>query len=267
MLTASHSAHGSPRGQGGFTLVELLVAMTIGIIVMFALSAIMIVTLHQSQRTFTAVDSTRQARTALATVENELHSACVNGDAPVQATSDGSNLDFLSYTGGAANPTPVWHVLSFSGGQLTDSAYPAVYTATTTGHTWTMGTPRTSQTTLLTNVAQQTGLPVFRYYAYAQAYISGGNAFWYVPDGNNIEPGTTATTPTSALGTPLSASDAATVVEVVVNLLVGPSSENLTNSTLSSTFDPITDAISLRLTTPPDYVPSGSGSASYLPCQ
>jgi Tfp pilus assembly protein PilW len=267
MLNASHSAYGSPRGQGGFTLVELLVAMTIGIIVMFALSAIMIATLHQSQRTFTAVDATRQARTALATIENELHSACVNGDAPIQTPSDSSNLDFLSYTGGAANPTPTWHVLSLSSGTLTDSVYPAVYTATSTGHTWTMGTTRTSRTTLLTNVAQQPGsTPVFKYYAYAQAYTSGGNAFWYVPDGNNIEPGTTATIPDSSLGTPLSASNAATVVEVVVNLFVGPSGENLANSTLSSSFDPITDAISLRLTTPPDYVPSGSGSASYLPC-
>ena len=147
--------------QAGFTLVELLVAMSIGLVVMFAVTGIMIVSLRQSQRTFTSVDATRQARTALATIENELHSACVNGDAPVQPTSDGSNLNFLSYTGGAANPTPVWHVLSYSGGTLTDSVYPAVYTATSTGHTWTQGTPRTSQTTLLTNVTQQPArLPV-----------------------------------------------------------------------------------------------------------
>jgi prepilin-type N-terminal cleavage/methylation domain-containing protein len=268
MLSASDSHRASPGGQDGFTLVELLVAMAIGIIVMFALSAIMIVTLHQSQRTFTAVDATRQARTALATIENELHSACVNGDAPVQTPSDSSNLDFLSYTGGAANPTPAWHVLSLSSGQLTDSVYPAVYTATSTGHTWTVGTTRTSQTTLLTNVAQQPGsVPVFQYYAYTQAYTSGSNTFWYVPDGNNITPGTTNSTPNNPLTTPLTASTASTAVEVVVNLFVGPSGENLANSTLSSSFDPITDAISLRLTTPPDYVPSGSGSASYLPCQ
>ena len=48
----------------------------------------MIVTLRQTQRTFTKVDATRQARTALATIENELHSACVNGRrVPVQAGS------------------------------------------------------------------------------------------------------------------------------------------------------------------------------------
>ena len=56
-------------------------------------------------------------------------------------------------------------------------------------------------------------------------------------------------------------------MEVDVNLFVGPSGENLASSKLTSSFDPITDAISLRLTTPPDYVPSGSGSGSYLPCQ
>jgi prepilin-type N-terminal cleavage/methylation domain-containing protein len=256
------------RGHDGFTLVELLVAMSIGIIVMFAVTGFMIFTLHQTQRTFSSVDATRQARTALATIENELHSACVNGDAPIEAPSDGSNLNFLSYTGGAANPTPVWHVLSFSNGTLTDSVYPAIYTATTTGHSWTQGTTATSTTTLLTNVAQQPGASaVFQYFAYEQAYISGGNAYWWVPDGNNITPGTTSTVTTNALGTPLTASVASTVVEVVVNLFVGPSGENLASSNLTSSFDPITDAISLRLTTPPDYVPSGSGSASYLPCQ
>ena len=55
--------------QAGFTLVELLVAMSIGLVVMFAVTAIMIVSLHQTQRTFTSVDATRQARTALATIE------------------------------------------------------------------------------------------------------------------------------------------------------------------------------------------------------
>jgi len=256
--------------QAGFTLVELLVAISIGTVVIFAVSAIMIVSLHQTQRTFTSVDATRQARTALATIENELHSACVNGDAPVQATSDGNTLKFLSYTGGGANPAPVWHVLSYSGGTLTDSAYPAVYTATSTGHSWSQGTPGTTQT-LLTNVAQQPGppvVPVFKYYAYQSPYTSGGNSYWYVPDGNTITPGTTGSHPDNPLSTlPLTASSASTVVEVSINLVVGPSGENLANSTLTSNFDPITDAISLRLTTPPDYAPSGSGSASYLPCQ
>ena len=270
MLTAwPHDARPHPASQAGFTLVELLVAISIGTVVMFAVTAIMIVSLHQTQRTFTSVDATRQARTALSTIENELHSACVNGDAPVQAGSDGSNLNFLSYTGGAANPTPVWHVLSYSGGTLTDSVYTATYTASSTGHSWTQGSTPTSQTTLLTNIAQQPGsVPIFKYYAYQTAYTSGGNTYWYVADGNTITPGTTGGTPDNYLtALPLTAPTAATVVEVSVNLYVGPTGENLANSALTSNFDPITDAISLRLTTPPDYAPSGSGATSYLPCQ
>jgi prepilin-type N-terminal cleavage/methylation domain-containing protein len=269
-MPAPRTQRPTGTSQSGFTLVELLVSMSIGIIVMFAVTGIMIVSLHATQRTFTSVDATRQARTALGTIENELHSACVSSDAPVQATSDGSTLKFLSYTGGAANPGPVWHVLSYSGGALTDTAYPAVYTATTTGHIWIQGTPG-AKTTLLTNVAQQAGppvVPIFKYYQYVQAYTSGGNAYWYVPDGNTITPGTTSSHPDSPItALPLTAATAATVVEVSLNLFVGPSGENLAKSTLTSDFDPVTDAISLRLTTPPDYVPSGSGSASYLPCQ
>ena len=71
----------------GFTLIELCVAMAGGIVVMIGLLSIMIATLHQTQRTFTKVDATRQARTAIATIENELDSACVGGVTPIQAGS------------------------------------------------------------------------------------------------------------------------------------------------------------------------------------
>lgn len=270
------------RAEGGFTLVELVVAMAAGIIVMFAATSIMIVTMHQTQRTFTKVDATRQARSALATLENELHSACVNGTAPIQGVtttgaveSDDNDLVFISYYGTSASPQPVWHQVRYNSTAhtLVDTTYGATYTSTSAGGYWSP-TGTGTAVTLLSNVTVLPGaLAPFQYYAYAQYPASTGNlVYWTIPDGENPNPLTGATltsAPLSATGG-LSASLAATVVEVQVNLLVGPTSENLNNLSASSltTFgDPVTDSISLRLTTPPDYAPAGTGAAAYGPCR
>jgi hypothetical protein len=259
------------RSEDGFTLAELVVAMAAGVVVMMGLVSIMVVTLHQSQRTFTRVDASRSARSALAVIENELHSACVNGTPPIQTGSDPSNLSFISYYGTSASPTPIWHQLSFNAAAAT--LIETRYTVTGTTPNFVKGTliPG-SAVTVLTNVAQQSSLiPAFQYYAYAPAGYtdSKGDVYYMVADGSNIQPGTTNTTPNSPLVATGGLSDpiANTVVEVVVNLLVGASSSNLNGPTGHVVDDPVTDTISLRLTTPPDYVPAGGTTAGYAPCQ
>jgi type II secretory pathway pseudopilin PulG len=255
-----------PGAQDGFTLVELLVATASGIVVIFAVTTILIATTNQTRTRFTEIDATRQARTALATIENELHSACVDGSQapPIQTGSDASNLAFLSYTGTAASPTPVWHVISFSGGTLTDYSYPVAGTAPN----WTQGASYTSRNVLLTNVSLPSGVPsLFRYFAYQWYYNSSdSHYYWAIPDGTSPQPVTGAGITPLALATPLSASAADSAVEVTVDMLVGPSSESLNNQRVASADDPVQDAISLRLTTPPDYSQSAS-SEDYGPCE
>ena len=262
------------RAEGGFTLVELLVAMVAAIIVIIGASTIMIVTMHQTQRTFSTVDATRQARTALGNIENELHSACVDGESPIEGVTSGgtvesnaSNLVFLTYTGTSADPTPIWNQLSLNATTktLTDSTY----NVSGTGPDWTQGS-LISTTTVLSNVAQNGSTPVFQYFAYEAAYTdSSGNVYYAIPDGINVTPVTGTALALNALPTSsgLSSANAATVVEVMVSLLVGPTSENLNNVNLTSIDDPVTDSISLRLTTPPDYVPAGSTPEDYGPCE
>ena len=66
--------------ERGFTLVEMMVAVLAGTVVMGALFAILDLTLRQTSRTITQVDATQRARTAMESIETELHSACVGGD-------------------------------------------------------------------------------------------------------------------------------------------------------------------------------------------
>lgn len=276
MLTAAVNA---ARARGGFTLVELVVAMAAGIVVLIGGTTILFVTMHQTQRTFTKIDATRQARTAFGYIENELHSACVNGSPPIQGVaadgtveSDANNLVFLSYIGNAANPTPVWHQLSYSAslGTLTDTSYHATYTPSQTGNDWTRGSA-SATSTLLSNLPQQpTGSPpVFQYFNYQSVGSdSSGNVYYAIPDGSNLSPLTGTRLTPAPLGTTggLLAANANVTVEVVISLLVGPSAENIASSSLTSVDDAVTDSISLRLTTPPDYSSGSSSSGEYAPC-
>jgi prepilin-type N-terminal cleavage/methylation domain-containing protein len=257
------------RDSAGFTLIEMMVAMAAGIVVLFGLSDLMIVTLHQSQRTFTRIDATRQARTALATIENELHSACVGASAPIQGGSTADTLAFVSFYGTAASPTPVWHQLTFdpTAGTLTDMSY----AVTGSAPAFLQGAYQ-STNTLLTNVTQQAGnTPAFQYYAYAQVDSdASGRTYWVIPDGTNQDPLTGTVVAPAALDTSkgLTSTAAATVVEVVMNLSVGATASNL-NAPVTDTAsnDPVTDAISLRLTTPPNEVAAGAKATGYGPCQ
>jgi hypothetical protein len=254
--------------EDGFTLIELVVAMAMAITVVIGLSGIMIVTLHQTKGTLTRVDATRQARVAMTQIENELHSACVGGAAvPIQVGSTPTKLIFLSYTGDAVSPIPVWHELSLSGTTLTDTAYGV--TATTTGSGWAR-TGTGAATQLLTNVTAQGTNPVFTYFSYWSALGTDGNYYWYIPDGTNPNPVTGVVPTNGALpdsGSGLIAGDAADTVEVMIKLNVGPASANgLTGSALSAASVPITDSISLRLTTPPDFTTDSSSTGDFGPC-
>jgi hypothetical protein len=267
-LTANPIGRG-PEREAGFTLVELLVAMLVGIVVLFALSEIMIVSLHQTQRVFSRVDATRQARTAVAYIENELHSACIDGNLapPIQPGSDGNNLIFTSYIGTAANPTPIWHQLTFSAtaGTLTDTSF----NVTGASPNWNQGTQIGVPRTVLSNVSQQSSLPVFQYYAYQQKSSDSTGSYWVIPDGSNIVPITNATpnTPLIPGTTGLSQTDANNAVEVAINMSVGATNSSLNGRPSTANNAAVTDSISLRLTTPPNEVDTGASPQGYGPCQ
>lgn len=260
------------RSESGFTLAELSVAMAAGIIVLIGLLSIMVVVMHQAQRTFTTVDATRRARTVMATLEDDLHSACTagapvsGGDPPILTGSDSTDLIFLDYFGNSADPTPVWHQVTFnpSAGTLTDTSY----SVGGAGPGWTQGAQVGPTVTLLRDVAARPGIPVFEYFGYsAQGTDAAGNTYYAVPDGTTVNPLTGAALAAAPLGVPLSGAGADATVEVQISLLVGASSSTLNNQSLTAASDPVSDTISLRLTTPPDSLAPGGAPTVYGPCE
>ncbi len=226
------SRGGLISNQGGFTLVEQLVAISAALLVLFGLTTVIMTTLHQTARINGRVDATQRARIALYQVIDGLHSACVAPQiAPIQSGSSDTSLRFLHQTGSAVAPTPVLSQIDLNGGTLSESVFPATGGSVPS---WTFASTPSSTKQLMTGVASSPA--PFRYYAYSGGQVSA-----------------------TPLPTPLSASDAARAVQVTVALKVSPS--------YSATPDPgaaasVEDTALLR------FSPAAfSTSANNLPCQ
>ncbi len=229
--------------ESGFTLAEMLVSIFAGGVLMLALFSVLDISTTQSARSIDRIESSQRGRTAMEQLVQKLHSSCVATTvAPVLIGSDGSTLKFISQFGSAPVLTPDQHVVTVQAdgvkpyNDLVDKVYPA------TGGTspnWTYSSTPSVTKTLAENVSQATvngtTQPYFQYFSYANGNIS-----------------------TTPLTVPLSATDAASAVQVTVNVAVGPTD----GSTDARRTTNLTDAVVLR------YIPAlGSTSVANLPCQ
>jgi hypothetical protein len=234
------------------------------------------VTLRQTSRTFSQTSASQTTRYATETLENELHSACLaDALAPVQVSSDGSNLMFISQYGSTATnanaptPTPVEHkiVYSSTNGTLTDYVYPVTGGG---APNWTFSSTASSQTLLLAHVAPIGATPIFQYFAYSQPVNGGtpykdaaGNTYMMIQDGINFVPGTTAQPAAAPLTAPLNASNAALAAEVLVSFVGGPGDGSQIETNLSNIGTNVKDQVVLRLTPPDNHAGNGS---TFTPC-
>ena len=223
------------RDESGTTLVELMVALMAGLVIISALTAVVITTLHGSARVTARVEATQRARLTLGKLMEEIHSACVTPEiAPVKEESDGTVLRFVHQTGSEVAPTPVLSVISLSGGTLSQSDYEATGG---TAPSWTFSEEPSSTQALLTDVSPTPpSSSIFSYYSY-----SGG---------------TISETPQA---TPLSESEAALTVEVHAALTAAPEHTPVSDAGSSAS---VQDSATLRLT-PPSF---NEGSPA-RPCQ
>lgn len=208
--------------EDGFTLPELLMGMIVGLIVLFGAIQLLDRSTILAGTTRQRVDSAQRGRAAMDFITRDLRSqVCLSAsDPPLLAGSD-TALTYYVNTGDA-NAIAEKHVLSLTGGDLVLQRY--VGTGTPPTITWP-GTP-TSSRTILENVTQTSGTPIFRYYA------------WGTGD---------PTLPDAQLATPLAATDLNLPVRIAVSFTALPARDFRTTAKGATALD---DAIYVRSADP-----------------
>jgi hypothetical protein len=110
----------SPADELGTTLIELLVAMLTGIVVLFALLAILEFSTNQDARISDRVQANRLGRVAMAKITDELHSACTGFEATAIQGPSATPTAPLASTGA----TDLWFVSDYgntNAGSATDT--------------------------------------------------------------------------------------------------------------------------------------------------
>jgi prepilin-type N-terminal cleavage/methylation domain-containing protein len=152
------------RQQAGFTLVELLVAISIGSVVMLATFSMLDQSVVLTGKTQKRVDVTQRGRLAMEQITRQIRSqACPNDKTPAvvgsgvtgQVASDQYNVDVWTFTG-AGSFAPERHVITWD--TNTNSIVERDYDQT--------GTLLRSKTLLSKVRPAGTNVPVFRYYGY-----------------------------------------------------------------------------------------------------
>jgi Tfp pilus assembly protein PilW len=151
----------SQRGQAGYTIVELLVAMGVGLVVVTGAFSLIGSAFPLSSATQDRVDATQRGRVALDQILTQLRSqVCIDSNQPPIYDARDSEVTFYASLGNE-DSAPQRRKLRFSGGAITEE----IVQGTGTSPAWTFTGAATTRS-LATGLAQLGTAPVFRYYAY-----------------------------------------------------------------------------------------------------
>lgn len=244
----------------GYTLIEMLVAMVTGLVITFALFAILQFSMNQTTRLTDFAHSTQLGRTTLTKIVDELHSACLApGFTPIQAESSSTELRFINAYSEKAIISEkeqeaykhkiVWNEKANT---LTDFVYKS------NGGTWpnfTFSEAATPAAGVLigSNIRQSESggkkLPIFRYYSY---------------NAESSESATTGLTTLNAepLASPLTTITAPTAASVLISFNTAPSATATTAVTQGRTAD-LSSQVTLAFAAP---ISESEGGVD-APCQ
>jgi Tfp pilus assembly protein PilV len=207
----------------GFSLMELIWAMALGMIILLAAFTIMDRAFKANKEVNDREDALQRGRVALELMTRQLRSQiCLQTATPSVPVTDGQDqtISFYTFMGdptGSGSQLPEKHTLAYAAAsgstpsKITETDQPV----TQLSPTLTLGTATTK--TLISNVV----LPSSKLFTYYPGNASGGIS-------------------TTALTTPLATADRARVVEIAVNFKVLPTK--------------ITDTANQQATTFSDYV-------------
>jgi hypothetical protein len=196
--------------EHGYSLPELLIAMSVGLVVMFGTFVLVRTTMNLSTGVVRRTDAMQRGRLAMDRVTRQLRSqVCLDTSTPAIAAADASSVTFYADLSSGTN-APARHTLAFdpAARRLKETRYQG--TAAAPGGTVTFPSAPTRELVLLESVVAAPSKPVFSYFAYT---TSG--------------PPRTATVP---LAVPLSAADRAKVARIAVDFVVQPSSTKDTSA-------------------------------------
>lgn len=198
------------RDQRGATLVELMVAASVGIVVLGAVYALMDISVKTFTKVEDRVDVSQRGRLAMHEITRQLRSQTCLGTTP--SIVDGRDDEVTFYTDlGGETPRYERKRLNYWNNTIEEHTF----RGTGTPPSVTFPASADVDRQLVANVEQTPSRAVFRYYAW-----SGGSP----------------NAPTTQLSTPLSAADRARVVKVAVSF-VGRPARNAEDTTLKAGFE------------------------------
>jgi type II secretory pathway pseudopilin PulG len=181
MRSPQTSSRPSPAGEHGFTMVELLVAISMGIVISLAAFSFLGFATSDVSRINERVHIDQTARTTLENIVLELHSACVTPSVtPILPKSTGSKIMFISEAGtGSALSSVRKHEIVYepakgkTKGALVENTYLNIPPPTgKEAPEYSFYTKASTSKRLLTGIVEtETGgkkAPIFQYYRYYQ---------------------------------------------------------------------------------------------------
>jgi prepilin-type N-terminal cleavage/methylation domain-containing protein len=173
------------RREDGFTLPELLIALSMSLIVALAAFALIETVMKRTGEVDARVDATQHGRATMDTVTRLLRSqVCLDSTTPAMATrpptdvTDGSDAVFYADLTGdtpaalAIKPGPDLHKLTYSvlpgqvSGQITDTVYASSWVKSGSVPVAAVASAPTSTRVIATDVIPNGNLPIFTYYGY-----------------------------------------------------------------------------------------------------
>jgi prepilin-type N-terminal cleavage/methylation domain-containing protein len=224
--------------QSGFTLIEMLVSCTLGLIVLTAALQLLDVAQRSAKNSTERADDAQRGRVALEQMIQGLNSeVCARPVAtaaltPLVSGSDTKLVFYRDIAGKSGNNAaafrPDQHTYQIANGAITDVMNAGVGTYPNVSFP-TASPPRL----IVSSVSQQPGTPLFTYYAYQ-------------PNGT--------VDLTKALPTPLSAADLNRVVQIRIRFLTRPTDGSADKSVQASFDDSVTTSLPITAPKPTDPV-------------